>query len=261
MTYSGTGSVSLKEYASIITNMWESAGARKRARIEALMLEFSTSRFIFVGDSGEADLEVYASLAQQYPGRVAAIYIRDVTTLPGEKRPPNPVTPTPSRRSSFDGQNETPRGLQPPPLPRKDRTQAAGVQELPGAIPSSRTPQQAHGGARGPDVAKDFASHQPRRQAPMAMTPQRSGSSTPSKDPYRDPSADALSPNNPISTPSPEDARRKVVDAFWARVRKAEKEVPHETAVRLFRTGEECRDEALKIVEQKADQRKVGTPT
>ncbi|CAH7685691.1 hypothetical protein PPACK8108_LOCUS20262 [Phakopsora pachyrhizi] len=37
-------------------------------------------RFIWVGDSGEQDLEIYVSLAQAYLGRILGIYIRDVTT-------------------------------------------------------------------------------------------------------------------------------------------------------------------------------------
>lgn len=35
-------------------------------------------RFICIGDSGQRDAEIYAALARHYPGRVAAIYIRDV---------------------------------------------------------------------------------------------------------------------------------------------------------------------------------------
>ena len=35
--------------------------------------------FILVGDSGQHDAEIYAETAQRHPGRVLAIYIRDVT--------------------------------------------------------------------------------------------------------------------------------------------------------------------------------------
>ncbi|MBW0496611.1 hypothetical protein O181_036326 [Austropuccinia psidii MF-1] len=78
------GSVSLKEYArgatSILSGLWESAGSRKRARVESIMKQFPRSKFICIGDSGEQDLEMYVSLAQAYPGRILSIYIRDVTT-------------------------------------------------------------------------------------------------------------------------------------------------------------------------------------
>jgi phosphatidate phosphatase APP1 len=39
--------------------------------------------FVLMGDSGQKDPELYTRLAEQYPGRVLAIYIRDVS---GEKR-------------------------------------------------------------------------------------------------------------------------------------------------------------------------------
>lgn len=35
--------------------------------------------FILIGDSGQKDPEIYAKLAEEYPGRIKAIYIRDVT--------------------------------------------------------------------------------------------------------------------------------------------------------------------------------------
>ncbi|GAA5848961.1 hypothetical protein JCM8547_006398 [Rhodosporidiobolus lusitaniae] len=77
------GSVTLKEYggaASTLAKLWEEPGARKRANVEGVMREFPGSKFILVGDSGEQDMQLYCSLAAQYPHQVLAIYIRDVTT-------------------------------------------------------------------------------------------------------------------------------------------------------------------------------------
>ncbi|KNZ57028.1 uncharacterized protein VP01_225g11 [Puccinia sorghi] len=78
------GSMSLKEYArgatSILSGIWESAGSRKRARVESIIKQFPKSKFICIGDSGEQDLEMYVSLAQAYPCSIISIYIRDVTT-------------------------------------------------------------------------------------------------------------------------------------------------------------------------------------
>lgn len=78
------GSVSLKEYArdatSILSGILESAGARKRARVESIVRRFPNAKFICIGDSGEQDMEMYVSLAQAYPGWIISIYIRDVTT-------------------------------------------------------------------------------------------------------------------------------------------------------------------------------------
>jgi hypothetical protein len=38
--------------------------------------------FILIGDSGKHDPEVYAQLIQEHPGRVVAIYIRNVSRAP-----------------------------------------------------------------------------------------------------------------------------------------------------------------------------------
>jgi phosphatidate phosphatase APP1 len=47
--------------------------------IERLLRLFPERRFVLVGDSGEKDPEVYATLATRFPGQVAAILIRDVS--------------------------------------------------------------------------------------------------------------------------------------------------------------------------------------
>ena len=44
------------------------------------MADFPERRFVLVGGSGEADLEVYTDIVMANPGRVLAVYIRDVTT-------------------------------------------------------------------------------------------------------------------------------------------------------------------------------------
>ena len=46
--------------------------------IEPLMRRFPERTFVFVGDSGERDAEVYGTLAARFPNQVAAILIRDV---------------------------------------------------------------------------------------------------------------------------------------------------------------------------------------
>jgi phosphatidate phosphatase APP1 len=47
--------------------------------IEAILKDFSKRRFIFVGDSGEKDPEVYGGIARRFPDQIAKIFIRDVT--------------------------------------------------------------------------------------------------------------------------------------------------------------------------------------
>jgi phosphatidate phosphatase APP1 len=50
----------------------------KFRRMSEVLDMYPNMRFICVGDSGQRDAEIYASLAETYPGRVVAIYIRDV---------------------------------------------------------------------------------------------------------------------------------------------------------------------------------------
>ncbi len=51
----------------------------KRRVIEPLLQKFPSRQFILIGDSGERDPEIYATLARKYPRRIARIYLRDVT--------------------------------------------------------------------------------------------------------------------------------------------------------------------------------------
>ncbi len=48
----------------------------KRRSIERILADFPSRRFLLVGDSGELDPEVYASVARRNPDRVAGIAIR-----------------------------------------------------------------------------------------------------------------------------------------------------------------------------------------
>lgn len=66
----------------------------KRGVIDQLLADFPLRRFLLVGDSGEADPEIYAELAREHPVRIEAVVIRDVT---GEGRD------APRYRTAFDG--------------------------------------------------------------------------------------------------------------------------------------------------------------
>ena len=56
-------------------------GTRKHklAIIRRLIADFPNRRFVLIGDSGEQDPEIYATLAREHPECVLAIWIRDVT--------------------------------------------------------------------------------------------------------------------------------------------------------------------------------------
>ncbi|KAJ5638608.1 hypothetical protein N7528_000998 [Penicillium herquei] len=79
------GSFHLKQYSGMLQGIFEPTAERKRGSLEQLMRDFPNRKFILVGDSGEADLEVYTDIALANRGRILGIFIRDVTTP--EKQP------------------------------------------------------------------------------------------------------------------------------------------------------------------------------
>ena len=52
--------------------------------IQQLLQTYPDRRFVLVGDSGEKDPEVYASVARKHPDQIARIFIRDVTDEPAD---------------------------------------------------------------------------------------------------------------------------------------------------------------------------------
>lgn len=76
------GTIHLKKYASIFDSITEPVLGRKRATLDNIFQDFPDRKFILIGDSGEADLEAYAEVAEKYPDQVLAVYIRDITLGP-----------------------------------------------------------------------------------------------------------------------------------------------------------------------------------
>ena len=74
------GSFHLKHYTGMLQGIFEPVAERKKGTLDRIMSDFPQRRFILVGDSGEADLELYCDIVQANPGRVLGIFIRDVTT-------------------------------------------------------------------------------------------------------------------------------------------------------------------------------------
>ena len=52
----------------------------KLAAFQRILHTYPMLPFILIGDSGQADPEIYAEVVKTYPGRIQAIYIRDVST-------------------------------------------------------------------------------------------------------------------------------------------------------------------------------------
>lgn len=51
----------------------------KQERISHILETYPELNFICIGDSGQHDPEIYSQMVEDYPGRIKAIYIRDVT--------------------------------------------------------------------------------------------------------------------------------------------------------------------------------------
>ena len=74
------GSVHLKLYSGVLQGIFEPVAERKKSTMDRLARDFPERKFILIGDSGEADLEVYTDFVIENPGRVLGVFIRDVTT-------------------------------------------------------------------------------------------------------------------------------------------------------------------------------------
>jgi hypothetical protein len=62
-----------------LMNLLGSPAKYKQQTIQKLVAQFPKRQFVFVGDSGEEDPEVYGAVARKFPEQIKQIYIRDVT--------------------------------------------------------------------------------------------------------------------------------------------------------------------------------------
>ncbi len=72
----------------LLRDLLGGAGGReqKAVRIEEILELHPTLSFVLIGDSGEKDPEIYAATVRAHPGRVRAVYIREVRLDPGDGR-------------------------------------------------------------------------------------------------------------------------------------------------------------------------------
>jgi phosphatidate phosphatase APP1 len=59
---------------------------QKHDRIREVLDLHPDLPFVLLGDSGEHDPEIYADIVREYPGRILAVYIREVRLDPGDGR-------------------------------------------------------------------------------------------------------------------------------------------------------------------------------
>ena len=57
----------------------------KFKEIKQILEAYPNLQFVLVGDSGQEDPKIYREVVKQYPGRILAIYIRDVQLADREK--------------------------------------------------------------------------------------------------------------------------------------------------------------------------------
>lgn len=57
----------------------EGHGTHKLGNIRKILDTYASLNFVLVGDSSQHDPEIYRQVVEEYPGRILAIYIRDVT--------------------------------------------------------------------------------------------------------------------------------------------------------------------------------------
>ncbi|KAF2689203.1 hypothetical protein K458DRAFT_329424 [Lentithecium fluviatile CBS 122367] len=101
------GSFHLKQYSGMLQGIFEPVAERKKSTLDKIARDFPERRFILIGDSGEADLEVYTDFVLENPGRVVAVFIRDVTTTEGGGFFDPSVESMPGDRSSSSSQRES----------------------------------------------------------------------------------------------------------------------------------------------------------
>ncbi|WP_034228840.1 App1 family protein [Aquimarina pacifica] len=58
----------------------------KQSEIINLLEMYPNLNYILIGDSGEKDADIYTTIAEEYPNRILAIYLRNVRHLKKEKR-------------------------------------------------------------------------------------------------------------------------------------------------------------------------------
>lgn len=75
------GTFHLKQYNGMLQGIFEPVAERKKGTLDKILQDFPERRFILIGDSGEADLELYTEIVLANPGRVLGVFIRDVTTV------------------------------------------------------------------------------------------------------------------------------------------------------------------------------------
>lgn len=114
------GTYHLKQYNGMLQGIFEPVAERKKGTLDKIIQDFPERRFILVGDSGEADLELYTEIVSANPGCILGVFIRDVTTIasqgffdPSAKSSGQPISQSPPRSWQKDNGTMSPRKSMP----------------------------------------------------------------------------------------------------------------------------------------------------
>ncbi len=75
-----SGPLFLKDYGLSREQLFTSGHKKhKLTQVDTIFSTYPQLPIVLIGDSGQKDPEIYTEVVRRYPGRVAAVYIRDVT--------------------------------------------------------------------------------------------------------------------------------------------------------------------------------------
>ena len=83
------GPLLLKDLHINLRNVWKSGGGshqHKEEKITLLLKLYPAMKFVLIGDSGQHDPEIYASVIKRNPGRVLIVYIRQIKENDEDRR-------------------------------------------------------------------------------------------------------------------------------------------------------------------------------
>ncbi|KAH8927051.1 hypothetical protein BT69DRAFT_880444 [Atractiella rhizophila] len=249
------GAVMMKSYGSgmaFLSRMMEESGARKRSTLEATIEEFKGSKFILVGDSGEADLELYVSIARKYAGRILAIFIRDVTTphvLRDAQLLPPPAPPL-----------ITPIDEEPPTIPTAQKSATPPAKPAKPASLTSNASNPDNAGFTPPPVASPpgYATPLPppasTKPPPPPVPPKRTNSMTITHPSGSSQEVRGLTAHVPLDFFAQNveltEGQMSALEKFYARIWNAENQLPLGVKLKIFSRPEECIDLSLKVIEE-----------
>ncbi|WP_299184296.1 App1 family protein [uncultured Aquimarina sp.] len=84
--YFPEGPILLRDFRTPFDKTPKPTAPHKQSEILNILKIYSDLKFILIGDSGEKDANIYTEIAEQFPDRILAIYLRSVNHKRKEKR-------------------------------------------------------------------------------------------------------------------------------------------------------------------------------